>query len=362
MERGQEEDDSALSGHSDQPYSPSDSAVIDMPEDMDWQSNLEGVPALLGEHSEQLTGTERNSADQQALETEQEQANTTGPTATPPDATGAEPAAADGSTQQPSDDSGATRRAAPEHEQPDIVARAKAFLHANVTRRCNAIIDSFGEDALAYDTIRSHNKTKFKHTDLVSGEVKTTSSAGAMVDRLDGRVRLAQLDVNLGQKQAWTYSLDVKIMEFIGCKSHFNQQPFPRRGSSIRGCRQAIWVTDHSMPPILPTKMTQQCIKIIRLDCGTLQELTEGLGTMWSTALCPTCYWMAVMTSLPSGQFLRLANGPDWPSGTRQCTYTTALEWWRCNCEPEGWTVCNPFNGAHCAFLWLNLARTVRKQ
>jgi hypothetical protein len=104
-----------------------------------------------------------------------------------------------------------------------------------------------------------------------------TSSAGAMVDRLDGRVRLTQLDVNLGQKQAWTYSLDVKIMECIGCKQHFNQQPFPRRGTNVRGCRQAIWVSDHSMPPILPTKTTQQCIKIIRLDCGTLQELTEGL-------------------------------------------------------------------------------------
>jgi hypothetical protein len=45
----------------------------------------------------------------------------------------------------------------------------------------------------------------------------------------------------------------------------------------VKGGRQLIWLTDQSMPPLLPVATNQECIKIIRLENGTLQELAEGL-------------------------------------------------------------------------------------
>jgi hypothetical protein len=66
-------------------------------------------------------------------------------------------------------------------------------------------------------------------------------------------------------------------MECIGCSQHANSQPFPLRGSNCRGGRQLIWATDQSMPPMLPTSSTQECVKIMRLESGSLQELAEGL-------------------------------------------------------------------------------------
>jgi hypothetical protein len=95
---------------------------------------------------------------------------------------------------------------------------------------------------------------------------------------LDGRMRIVEVDVMLGQKLTWTYSFNLRTAECIGCKEHVNDYPFPRRGSQVRGGRQAIWLADQSIPPVLPsTSKTLQCVKIVRLEGGMLQELAEGL-------------------------------------------------------------------------------------
>jgi hypothetical protein len=38
-----------------------------------------------------------------------------------------------------------------------------------------------------------------------------------------------------------------------------------------------VWLTYQSLPPLLPATTSQECIKIMRLESGTLQELAEGL-------------------------------------------------------------------------------------
>jgi hypothetical protein len=90
-------------------------------------------------------------------------------------------------------------------------------------------------------------------------------------------MRQVEVAVVLGQHETWTYSFRLRSMECIGCSHHVNDTPFSRRGSQVKGSRQAIWLTDQSMPPILPVSSTQVCVKIIRLESGMLQELAEGL-------------------------------------------------------------------------------------
>jgi hypothetical protein len=140
-----------------------------------------------------------------------------------------------------------------------------------------AIMDDLGEDALPYNTIRKCRLQQHSTADIRTGDRIPAADLGTMTTTLDGRLRLAEKDISLGQNQAWTYSFNRKTMECIGCRAHFNYQSFPKRGSNVRGGRQVIWLTDQSMPPVLPVKSGQECVKIVRLEGGMLQELSEGL-------------------------------------------------------------------------------------
>jgi hypothetical protein len=98
----------------------------------------------------------------------------------------------------------------------------------------------------------------------------------SFVSSLDGRLRVAEVAINLGQKRTWSYSFNSKSME-CDCSQHKNVVSFPRQGSGAKGGGVVIWLCDQSMPPILPAADDGSCIKIIRLEYGLLGELAEGL-------------------------------------------------------------------------------------
>jgi hypothetical protein len=154
---------------------------------------------------------------------------------------------------------------------------AKEYIKAASEKKLAAIQAALGEDNLAYDVINKANAKKHRLKDLKTGAMMNITDTSSMLTILDGRMRIVELDVLLGQKLTWMYSFRLRTAECIGCKQHINTTPYPRRGSQ-RGGRQAIWLTDHSMPPLLPvTHQSLHCVKIIRLEGGMLQELAEGL-------------------------------------------------------------------------------------
>jgi hypothetical protein len=163
------------------------------------------------------------------------------------------------------------------NSEASAVEKAKEFIKAAAEKKIKEILESLGEDALAYNMIRKANEKKHRQKDLKSGEMSYIADCGTFLSTLDGRMRIVEASVILGQQESWTYRFRLRTMECIGCPLHVNYTPFPRRGTNVKGGRQAIWLTDQSMPPILPATSQQQCIKIVRLENGTLQELAEGL-------------------------------------------------------------------------------------
>jgi hypothetical protein len=161
--------------------------------------------------------------------------------------------------------------------EASAVERAKEFIKAAAEKKLKEILEALGEDALAYNVIRKANIKKHRLKDLKSGDFTYIADCGTFLSTLDGRMRIVEVAVILGQHESWTYSFRLRMMECIGCPLHVNHTPFPRRGTNIKGGRQAIWLSDQSMPPILPVLSQQQCIKIVRLENGTLQGLAEGL-------------------------------------------------------------------------------------
>jgi lysophospholipase L1-like esterase len=264
---------------------------------MDWADNMRGIQQMLAEGDGQLSEGPASTSisivitpptgEQQAQEA-QMPSHVPPPTSPPPVTTGSEGSsgtqnstAADataGRNVTASTAAVATTPRAVVTAESDVKTRAMEYIRRDAEKKVAAIMESLGDDALAYNTIRKYKQQQHCILDIKTGEKTATADMGTMTTTLDGRLRLVEKDICLGQNQAWTYSLNMKSMECIGCRAHINYQPFPRRGSNVRGGRQVIWLTDQSMPPVLPVKSSgQECVKIFRLEGGMLQELSEGL-------------------------------------------------------------------------------------
>jgi hypothetical protein len=270
------------------PSSPSSDAGEEPMDTTDWTANLPGIQRLLDEPGGQLPEGPASAAQAPGSGEGAEQP----PAATPPPLTTttlvSKPVPnpvpppvvpATGSTEREKGEVASPRAAASNKPScdPDVIAKARDFIKASREKKAKAITDSLGEDYLAYTVIKKANANKHKLMDLKTGNFSKLPELGSMITQLDGRMCLADVHVVLGQNQTWTHSFMVRTMECIGCTAHLNYTPFPRRGSNVRGGRQLVWLTDQSMPPLLPATTQQECIKIMRLESGTLQELAEGL-------------------------------------------------------------------------------------
>jgi hypothetical protein len=298
MEKGHEGGDAAQSQQSRSPgsYSPSSPSSNGGEEPMDWSSNLPGIRQLLNTPGGQLKEGPTSACQKKSAESASNTDTTAGtavlmpPPPVPPPAaaaTGTNVTTRNEPKQAVAPDT--TPRAVPVPTTTTATAnattttaenaaeRAKDIIRAAAEKKVKSIIESLGEDALAYNVIKKVNEKKHRLKDLKTGQMLTITNGSTLLSALDGRMRQAEVSVILGQHETWTYSFSLRSLECIGCSQHINYSPFPRRGSQVRGGRQAIWLTDQSMPPILPVSPAQQCVKIIRLESGMLQELAEGL-------------------------------------------------------------------------------------
>jgi hypothetical protein len=270
------------------PSSPSSDAGEEPMDTSDWTANLSGIQQLLAEPGRQLPEGSASASQHSSTEGGEEPppaatpppliivtppTGTTVPTPVPPPGQ----LRLSGNTQQEAEVATPQAETSKAGGDQDVISKAKEYIKASREKKAKAISDSLGEDYLAYTVIKKANAKNHRLIDLKTGKFSMLPELGSMITLLDGRMCLADVHVILGQNQTWTYSFMVKSMECIGCTAHINATPFPRRGSNVRGGRQMVWLTDQSMPPLLPATTTQECIKIICLESGTLQELAEGL-------------------------------------------------------------------------------------
>jgi hypothetical protein len=116
--------------------------------------------------------------------------------------------------------------------------------------------------------VLKHSTNELAAPDLREGSEVAAPDLGSMVSECDGRMRLADINIVLGQKKSWSASFDITTgsMDCLGCTNHHGRINFPRRGTNVRGGRQTIWLTEKSMPAILPASGTLLCVKILCLE------------------------------------------------------------------------------------------------
>jgi hypothetical protein len=162
------------------------------------------------------------------------------------------------------------------------VDMSKEYLRRFKEKKVQELEDNLGDDKLAYNVILAASKAALVAPDLSTKSKQAVADLGSIFSEADGRVKLADTQVVLGQKKTWTYGFDHTTFECLGCSQHHNRMYFPRRGSTARSGRQTIWLMDQSMPAIIPVASHLNCVKIVRLENGSLKDLASGLVDLMS--------------------------------------------------------------------------------
>ena len=169
---------------------------------------------------------------------------------------------------------------------PVSVLSAGDKAHAYLKKRRDELIcelkSSLGTTLLTYEAVNLANKKRLSAPYLQSGEAAVDDHQEAEGDFFstgDGRVRLMYMDCNLPRKRNIAYSFNPWELLCTGCRA-FNSHPVmgARQGSRDgRAGREVIILSDQTYPPATPSSSELGCIRIIRLEHGSIPDLCGAL-------------------------------------------------------------------------------------
>jgi hypothetical protein len=116
-----------------------------------------------------------------------------------------------------------------------------------------------------------------------------------MLEAGDGRILMGGLKMDLSKKRIITTSYDPNWYCYK-CGCHNIRPALRTRGEAGGSPRQAIAIADQNFLAILPVATHGQCIKIMRIENGSIMALMDSLfdqvgNRVMSACLhtCPTC-------------------------------------------------------------------------
>jgi hypothetical protein len=129
---------------------------------------------------------------------------------------------------------------------------------------------------LEYDAIKRSRAAGEKVLDLKGGTFTAVAlnDCGSFTCTGDGRILLTSLDCKMTAKQCWSFSFDRSTLRCKECGPH-GDRPFLRAKGDKSGGREVIVLADQAFPPILPADSDKRCVKIARLEDGSLDELAK---------------------------------------------------------------------------------------
>ena len=146
----------------------------------------------------------------------------------------------------------------------------------------SALRNSLGDKLLTYEAINLANRRRICSPYLQSGGKYLDTSldnGGDFLSSCDGRAARMFLRVNLPCKLSASFSFDPVSKTCPFCPGRFNHPVLgsPKSDSRRRGEREAIMLGDQALPPLLPSCNDLGCIRIIRIEFGSLADLVSIL-------------------------------------------------------------------------------------
>ena len=169
-----------------------------------------------------------------------------------------------------------------EQDSASVEDRARAY----VKKKKDALVEErkscLGPTLLTYEAVCAANKRKLSAPYLQSGVPTVEDQLEADGDFFssgDGRVNRMYMDCNLPMKLNAAFSFNPwKKM----CTSCAVEDGHPVLGNNPGDCgrslkREVVLLSDQAYPPLLPSNSGPECIRIIRLEYGSLFDLSTTL-------------------------------------------------------------------------------------
>ena len=166
--------------------------------------------------------------------------------------------------------------------EPSVEDKAKAYIKKKKGEQMAAIRLSLGGKLLTYEAINLSRRRKMIAPYLQSGGTlldEGLENGGDFLSTGDGRGASMFMKVNLPKKMAMSFSFDPdkKICPFCPCRRNHPVLGVPLASSQERAEREAFLLGDQALPPLLPSSSANSCIRIIRLEFGSMHELVSIL-------------------------------------------------------------------------------------
>jgi hypothetical protein len=134
---------------------------------------------------------------------------------------------------------------------------------------------AIGNKALAYDSVLEARRWRLAAPTLIGGVMTAVPGIGTMLSGGDGRLLLTHLETSIGQQRTVTSTFSVVDgMVRCQCKCEHNSNSGGEADN-----RTVFILGDHAIPASWETYNGQACIKIMRIELGSLIELAETFVT-----------------------------------------------------------------------------------
>ena len=161
--------------------------------------------------------------------------------------------------------------------------QAKAYVKKRKEEQIQLLKKSLGDKLLSYEAVNAANRRKLTVPYLLSGaaagEDVYDQEEGDFFNTGDGRAGLMFMSTNLQRKHNVSYSFipQRKVCTLCPAATDHPVLGTPRGGNAKSPGREVILLTDQSYPPLLPSSSDKNCLRIIRLEFGSLHELATIL-------------------------------------------------------------------------------------
>jgi hypothetical protein len=109
-----------------------------------------------------------------------------------------------------------------------------------------------------------------------NGMEAASPSLGSFVHPTDGRIQKTGVTIFRGSRSVTTTSFDTNTLECRGCSGHQEKKIWKDRANK-EGHRQVILLTDQCYPAMLLAHGPAMCLKIVRREYGSLNQMVAEL-------------------------------------------------------------------------------------
>jgi hypothetical protein len=161
------------------------------------------------------------------------------------------------------------------------VSNIRRYLEKKTEEEVARLRKAIGIKVLAYDSVLEARRRRLAAPTLIGGVETAMPGTGTMLSGGDGRLLLTHLDTSIGQQRTVSATFNI-VNGAVRCLcrgGHTSGDGDSGPLAARQDDRAVFILADHAIPASWETYNGQACIKIMRIELGSLIELTETFVT-----------------------------------------------------------------------------------